>query len=468
MKTYWDNKFSEIVNIVSLPDPVLINAYKAGYIYTHIVKDAYNLNVGENGYDRVWDHDSIGIIITLFTLGDFSNARTLLDHIAAVTQYDDAKYKYSWPYAFYLLKTDDVNFVASRFDSLKKYAHTIANDRTGPDGIIKMTNDIDSNGYWTVDNWSAMMGLLAYKYVCQRLGEKEELSWAENEYNDLLRCVDDKLTETITANNLNYIPVSMVQSNDKNRCRLPKDANWAAQFLFGRWAWDGYLFNGGQYGVNLTMIDDTYDYGFGRLEGLLPPHDFGGYPHGFYCSCYNAGYGSAALRGERYRSEGIYAYKMMIESAMTGPFSWWEGILNPKNTSWEGVHPKYGNGASPHMWGQSVCTKVLIDSLIAEKIDGKVIIGRGIPEEWIGNSQVIELNNYSISGNRRMGVRIQGYPDRVVITFTGDSPVNEILIDLPVFLTRLKGATTGNVDFQSGRVTVSPDTKSVTVYLASM
>jgi len=467
MKTYWDNKLSKIVNVVSLPDPALINAYKAGYIYTHIVKDMHDLHVGENGYDGVWDHDSIGIIITLFTLGDFSNSRTLLDHIAAVTQYDDAKYKYSWPYAFYLLKTDDVDFIASRFDSLKKYAHTIANDRTGPGGIIKMTNDIDSNGYWTVDNWSAMMGLLAYKYVCQRLGEKEELSWAENEYNDLLRCVDAKLTETITTNNLNYIPVSMVQSNNQNRCSAPNDANWAAQFLFGRWAWDGYLFNGDQYGVNLTMIDDTYDYGFGRLEGLLPPHDFGGYPHGFYSSCYNAGYGSAALRGERYRSEGIYAYKMMIESAMTGPFSWWEGILNPKNTSWEGTHPKYGNGASPHMWGQSVCTKVLIDSLIAEKIDGKIIIGRGIPEEWIGNSQVIELNNYPISGNRRMGVRIQSYSDRVLITFTGDSPVNEILIDLPVFLTRIKGATAGNVNFQNGRVTVSPDTKSVTVYLSS-
>ena len=118
--------------------------------------------------------------------------------------------------------------------------------------------------------------------------------------------------------------------------------------------------------------------------------------------------------------------------------------------------------------GKSVCTKVLIDSLIAEKVDGKVIIGRGIPEQWIGNSQVIELNNYPISGNRRMGVRIQSYSDRVLITFSGDSPVNEILIDLPVFLTRLKGATTGNVDFQSGRVTVSPDTKSVTVYLASI
>ena len=466
MRSYWDSKLAEIVDIKELPDPALINAYKAGYIYTHIVKDEFDLHVGENGYDGVWDHDSIGIIITLFTLGDYRGARTMLDHIAAVTQYDDGKYKYSWPYAVYLLKTDDTPFVSGRFASLKRYAHTIEDDRTGPGGIMKITNDIDSNGYWTVDNWSAMLGLLAYRYVCERLGESEEASWAEMEYNDLLASVDSKLTKTIATYNTDYLPVSMVEPNTENRCIIPKDANWAAQFFFGRWAWDGYLFNGEQYGVNLTMIDDTYDYGFGRLQGILPAHNFGGYPHGFYSSCYNAGYGSAALRGERYRSEGIYAYQMMINTTMTGPFSWWEGISQPINSSWEGTHPKYGNGSCPHMWGQSACTKVLIDSLIAEKIDGKIIIGRGIPDEWIGNSQVIELNNYPISGNKRMGVRIEGHSDQVLITFTGHEPANEILIDLPVFLTRLRGSSIGTVDLINGRVTIPPAAKSVTVYLS--
>ena len=37
MAKYWDNKLSRIANIAELPDPELIRAYKAGYIYTMIV-----------------------------------------------------------------------------------------------------------------------------------------------------------------------------------------------------------------------------------------------------------------------------------------------------------------------------------------------------------------------------------------------------------------------------------------------
>ena len=34
----------------------------------------------------------------------------------------------------------------------------------------------------------------------------------------------------------------MTEPNTSNRCVNAEDANWAAPFLFGRWAWDGYLF----------------------------------------------------------------------------------------------------------------------------------------------------------------------------------------------------------------------------------
>jgi hypothetical protein len=39
MKTYWNERLSKVVNIVALPDPSLINAYKAGFIYTLIIGD---------------------------------------------------------------------------------------------------------------------------------------------------------------------------------------------------------------------------------------------------------------------------------------------------------------------------------------------------------------------------------------------------------------------------------------------
>src|SRR5581483_5542536 len=103
---------------------------------------------------------------------------------------------------------------------------------------------------------------------------------------------------------------------------------------------------------------------FARLQAAgYPAHTFGGFPG--YSSGYNAGYGAAALRGTRYRSEGIHAYQFMIANTMNGPFSWWESINDPKPGPWVGTHPSGGTGDCPHMWGQSVATKVLLESVAA-------------------------------------------------------------------------------------------------------
>jgi hypothetical protein len=78
MKKYWNERLSGIVQITHLPDARLIDAYKAGFIYTHIIRDGDDIHVGENGYDSVFDHDSLGILTTMFNLGDFTYARPLL------------------------------------------------------------------------------------------------------------------------------------------------------------------------------------------------------------------------------------------------------------------------------------------------------------------------------------------------------------------------------------------------------
>ncbi|MCJ8014729.1 Ig-like domain-containing protein [Paenibacillus sp. KQZ6P-2] len=467
MKDYWEKRVSAIAQIESLPDPRLIDAYKAGFIYTHIIKDGYELHVGENGYDEMWDHDTIGILSTLFTIGDFTDAQQFLSTLPAQLQYDDAKWKYSWPWALYLVRTGDKEFVKKNFSEIKKNTHFIESDRTGPDGIMKETMAIDSRGYWTIDNWAGLMGLLSYKYICEQLGEKAEEKWAEDLYDDFLDTVNKKLSETIVKYDLDYIPISMVEPNDANRAREPRDGNWASMFLFGRWAWDGYLFGGKQEGIMLDWIDKTYDYGFSRLKGLLPPHNFGGYPHGIFSSSYNAGYGSAGLRGEKYRSEGIKAYQFMIDQTMSAPYSWWEGISYPDpNQIWDIPHTPGGGGSSPHMWGQSTATKVLFDSLIAEKIDGNVIIGRGVPEEWLVHSAApIEISNYPISDKRRMGYKIESTGKEVTLTLTGDSPSGEVWFNLPFFKNNIESANAGTVDNDAGLITLPSGTTSVTVKL---
>ena len=337
----------------------MIDAYRSGYVYTQLTRSGDMLKTGVNGYDKEYSHDVIGILANMLNQGFTTDGTTtavdlllqLRDAVGTQAQYDDGIWKYAWPWAIYLQKTGDAATVRANFatpgpqgaslqPSIKASAHKIAADRTGPGGIMHNTPDIDSDGYWVIDNYSALMGLAAYRWLAGELGYTAEYRWATNEYNSLLGAVNQTLTATITKYHLNYIPCSMVEPNDANRCSTPQDANWAAPFLFGRWAWDGYLFDAPINGPGYDLIDSTYQYGFSRLKGILPPHTYGGYGDTEYSTGYNAGYGEWGLASNNYRSEGIYGYQFMIHNTQSGPYAWWESVQAPDpNSPWVGSTP---------------------------------------------------------------------------------------------------------------------------------
>ncbi|KRV49249.1 hypothetical protein AQ490_03340 [Wenjunlia vitaminophila] len=461
MKSYWNARLSGLAQ-VDLPDERLVNAYKSGYITTQIVKDGDNLNVGENGYDRLYDHDLIGILVSLLNQGDLTHAK---DYLLTLTsgQFPDAIYKHSWPWALYLMKTGDTEFVAEHFATIRKNARAIETSRTGVNGIMQQSYGIDATGYWTVDNESALLGLLSYRSLAEELGEDAEAAWAADQYDSLLESVNTTLSSTIAASGTDTIPCAMDKPNSANRCSNVNDANWASSFLFGRWTWDGYLFDGEQHGPLIDLLDSTYEKGFADLQGL-PAHTFGGYPG--VSTSYNAGYGSAALRGSKYRSEGIYGYQYMITNAQSGPFSWWEGIRTVGTTNWgPGNHATAGTGSSPHIWGQANATKVLLDSLLAERSTGQVVVGRGVPTEWLRAGETVRVSNYPIADGGRMGATITTRGTKVTLRLTGDAPKGGALFSLPFFQDNIASASAGTVDRAAGTVTLPAGTKQVTVTL---
>lgn len=433
MKNYWIKRLEPLCEISALPDEKLINAYKAGYVYTMIVKDGFELHVGENGYDRVFDHDVIGIMIYLITMGDFSYFKEYSKYILQNVQYPDARWKYSMPFAYYLFKTGDEEFVKSKFSELEENAHRIEKDIDAKTGIMIKTMAIDSLGNWTIDNWSALTGLCCYEYICRRLGFEDEAKWANAVYGRLLKNANDFVGETIKRKGLDYLPISMSESNEEGKRSNPKDANWASMFLFGRWGWDGWLFCAEQSGIMIDLIDKTYEHGFKRREEVSDSiYNFGGYPHGYYCSAYNAGYGATALRGEKYRDCAIKAYQFMINNAMSGPFSWWEGIGYPDSASpWNIPHAAEGGGSCPHIWGQSTAGKALLDSLVCQRINGDIIIGRGVPKEWLVQGEKIEVKKYPIENGGRIDILISIEKEAINIKISGDRPSGNIIADLP-------------------------------------
>ncbi|MVQ39307.1 S-layer homology domain-containing protein [Paenibacillus anseongensis] len=523
MSTYWKTRLSDLVDL-DLPNKELVQAFKAGYIDTMIIKDGNFLHVGENGYARLFSHDTIGILVQLIQSGDFQHAKDYLKSVpltgginieTGVTDVDlywDANWKLPWAYAVYLSKTGDTSIfkesmtaedgtVGTVFEKRIKYgAKRIEADRVN--GIMKNTLAIDSDGNWTIDNYSALTGLTAYEYITRELYRLDhddyylnEAEWAKAQYEDLLAKFTARLQQTITEKRLNYIPASVVQSNDENRMHDSRDANWASMFLFGLWQWDGYLYGADQPedNINLTMLDDTYSYGINRRvneKTTDSPYNFGGYPHGFYSSAYNAGYGSAALRGEKYRDMGIKAYEFMIENSMSGPFSWWEGIAYPESSSpWAktndnlNVHNTPGGGGSaPHMWGQSVNSKVLVDSLIAERIYEQnkkydIIVGRGIPNEWVvdaaKNSNVVaNVQNYPALQGGRVGYTVVRDENKLVFTFNTkldqakiDASGANFSVQLPIMVNNILDASAGVINHEKGIVTVPVSTKNLTIYL---
>ena len=480
MRAYWNSQLARIAQLTRLPGQRLADAYRTGFIYTQIIRAGDRLKTGANGYDTEFSHDVIGILANLFSQGYFTGAHALLDRaryvIGTQTQYDDGVWTYPWIWAIYLLKTGDLSFVKANFDtegaagktepSIEDTAQLIAADRTGPGGIMEETNDIDANGYWTIDNYEALMGLAAYRWLAQQIGNSAQATWAASEYSSLLTATNKTLNATIAANHLDYLPCSMVEPNTDNRCVNAEDANWAAPFLFGRWAWDGYLFGAPLSGPGVSLIDATYDYGFARLVGKLPPDTFGGYPTQYYSTAYNAGYGEWGLASNAHRDQGILSYEFMISNGQSGPYSWWESQQFPNPGSpWTGTHPEAGNGSSPHAWGMANANMVLLDSLAAQRADGSLIVGRGVPDAWVTTGKVISLANFPTTGGHHLGLTVRTSGAAVTLTLTGQPPAGDVLFQLPAFVGNIASASAGVVSESTGTVTLAPTVHTVTVQL---
>jgi hypothetical protein len=228
------------------------------------------------------------------------------------------------------------------------------------------------------------------------------------------------------------------------------------------------LFGAEQSGVMLDKIDDTYTHGFDRRKDISDTiYNFGGYPHGYYSSAYNAGYGSSALRGEQYRDLGIKAYQFMIDKSQSGPFGWWEGVDYPSaNSPWDIDHAAGGGGSNQHMWGQSTATKVLFDSLIAEKSDGTLILGRGVPDEWLRDRQKIAIDNYPTTGGKRFGYRLTTSGKYLSLELTGPSATS-YSIELPALRNNIatvsvKGAA---INQSAGTIALPAGTTRATITL---
>jgi hypothetical protein len=130
-----------------------------------------------------------------------------------------------------------------------------------------------------------------------------------------------------------------------------------------------------------------------------------------------------------------------------------------------GSHPASGQGASPHGWGIANANKVLLDSLVAQRGDGALIVGRGIPARWLRRGSRITVTDFPTTDGRRLGLRLTSTGAAVTLELHGVRPSGPVLFELPSFVDNLAATSAGHMDPSTGTVELLPTTRAVTVRL---
>ena len=492
MKSFWNSRLASIPTLslpnVSLPntnnlqDPgtAIDNAYKAAFVYTHIVQSGASPFSGANNYDWLLNHDLPGIMDNRFMLGDFNDAQNMLliGRISEQPNFNEFGANWYWDgvwrtplaWAQYLESTNNVAFVKAHFDddangptawgpSLFTMMHTDLLQQLDPStGYLKFSFDNDSGGTWVFDDLTALAGLQAYSYIAQRIGNTEEAQWAQNEYKSLLNATNAGLQQNETTNGANALPCEVNVPITQDRCGSAMDANWASQLLWGENQWTDMLQGGQLNGIlgSASQADNMYQLGFSRLVGTgVPFPSFGAYTG--YSVALNTGYSADALFGNQYRDLPITSYAWQIATTTGGPNSWWEanGSAPDPTNPWAGSHAAPQFGADPYVWPMAGQTQTVLQSLVAQGLTNSVgadgtpwfkpviYIGRGVPDAWITPGKTISVDNLTSSFNETTGQRKtygvdistsrEGGSTAVHVSLSGDVPARNLQVQLPAF-----------------------------------
>jgi hypothetical protein len=523
MAAYWNGRIAEtasfslpnlaLPNTGSLANPgtALANAYKAGTVYSLMMQVGEAQFSAADNYAWLLNHDVPGEINARLETGDYHDAQNLL-LTARISQavtfnehganwYYDGDWKTPGSWAYYLAKTNDTAFVSQYFHddasgssqwgpSLYTIMHSIYTGQLASDGVLGTSFDNDSSGRWLFDDYSALQGLAAYKYIATRIGNTTEAQWADTAYTSLLNHTNTLVGNTESANGFSYLPCTVDQPDSANRCNTYNDANWASPVWVGQNQWSTMLMGGTLNGVigDPAQADNMYAWGFARLSANgLPYPTFGAFNG--YSTAYNTAYANDGLYGTAYRDLPITSYAWQIQTTTGGPNAWWEanGSGPSSGNPWIGNHAGPEFGACPYAWPISAQQEGLLQSLVAEGLSATgtgpytytrpLYIGRGVPNAWIASGQTISVgnltNSYTVSSGSRstygVSIAVTKPSTRVVtVTLSGTLPGGAVQIQLPIFNSvGVNSVTNGTYNSATHTVTAASGVTTITITLAS-
>lgn len=476
---------------VELPDPEMAAMYRALQFATQVstVRAAggdWEIRGSANSpgvivqYDRTFSHDVPNIVEQLLFEGDFANARAVMesDYYQRLGReleqdYLDAIPKYLIPYATYLMHTGDTAyFTEARRADLRRNARRIHEYRLpqrtpearakGLYGLMNPSNTMDNGReYLLVDNLAALHGLAAYRYLAGRLGETEEARWAQAELDDLNACLDDALRAGMRRRGKPWFHVMLAI---EEHALLDQPANWLASslmmaaFPWGAWlkgfepdgAWSEFLDSSIRQALEVTRRHGCVDGCWGAFWKCK------------YGSTYNAALGLNLLHSEAYRTLPVANLRWLLDN-QSAPFQWGENFRPP-------LAP--GDWTTPctdyESWGLCFSRQALLHSCIAVHADGRVLLARGVPDNWLRPGCRIAWTRVPLTGGRRLGFSLCAEAGQLTLELDGDLPEGPVVLQPPLLTDNIAGVSADvpvAVDEASGTVTAPPACRRLTVRL---
>jgi hypothetical protein len=108
---------------------------------------------------------------------------------------------------------------------------------------------------------------------------------------------------------------------------------------------------------------------------------------------------------------------------------------------------------------------VLLDSIAAQRSDGSLVVGRGIPSSWLSSGKAISVANFPTTDGKHINLTIRGQGSTVKLTVSGAGATEPVLLQLPALQGNIAHASAGTVDAKAGTVTLPAGTTSVSVQL---
>ncbi len=479
-----------------LPNQGIVHMYKAIQImlwnFAVYENDEYQIrsNAGNPAriqtYDRPFPHDVPNFLDEFMREGDYDLAKNVMKgndyrrmNSSDIKDWDNLNYmdtigKFTLPYAQYLQNTGDFSYFDKDMrEFLKKAARNIKSFRVYDDeahyGLMKKGEDFenwsDDGDYLLADNWSALHGLMAYRYIVDRLGDTEETAWADAEIKDLNNCLNAALDKAMERRGEDFY-LGAFDDITYQRYIAGSFYSWVPYGAgLSTFPWGAALKGYKEGGTWKDKFDAAFAYAFEQRDlRMVPDGSFGAWwSKVTYGSTYNAAAGVQCLFSDRYRREAIKSVEFLYEN-QCAPFIWSEAFERHGKDQWAGMYIPQESYGNYEAWGSSFIKQTILQACVSVSTDGTVIIGRGIPEHWLKKGDRIAWEHVNINDGRTLDFELFSEGDKIRLTLSGDQPFGDILLDLPIMENNTSEASAGEI-LPNGVVRLPSDTKEVVVKL---